>query len=563
MRPLSKSVIAAVLCALVALVGVPALRGTWVYDDNLMVDNPLMDEPSDLLDVFSYNSTHYLRRDANADPGDGDYTYRPLTMSTLTAVHAVTPQPLAHHLASLALHLTAVLLLGLALARRGLDWQFAALGAAAFGVHPAAGEAWLWINGRSDLVAGVFVAAVAALVAGPLPRGPRLASFFALFTLLLVGGTLSKETFLPAAGAVVGIRILAPGADSARSRVQTGALALAGAAIAAVALFALRGATAGGIRAVPTEMDLSTLVGRTPALVALGVETAVLPLPRAMRALFFELHTPWTSSRSAALAGVVLLALAALARKRPAALIALLGTALCLLPTAITTDSFWLGFDRYLYMPLLLAVLAVAYSVAPPDSASAELPPPAPGLPPALNALAAVWLVFAASATWLTAKNYASHAEFELSMLESRPDDPTGYVYVGGTLLNMGRTDEARTLLRSTPQGDWPWLVLYSIEELQRSAGLTNEARATLDTMLRVAPTEPRVRLEAMAWAVRAGDLSGIAEHAAAIEVNDETCELAETWIRGLRGGAGLTDDVRSALDAASARFASCGVDHD
>src|SRR5436305_9036996 len=84
-------------------------------------------------------------------------TYRPLTMSTFFVEHALWgARPAGYHVVSVLVHLLCVLVLYRVGRRLGLSEWAAALGALAFGAHPALGEAVHWVNGRSDPLCVLF-----------------------------------------------------------------------------------------------------------------------------------------------------------------------------------------------------------------------------------------------------------------------------------------------------------------------------------------------------------------------------------------------------------------------
>ncbi len=177
----------------------PALRGSWVYDDHILPHHGLLDDGGDLLATFGRTSRDYFAwRAPTHDPLTPGATYRPAAMLTLLLGNLLGGHtPFAHHALSLGLHLATLAALGLAARRRApLVWLAPVI--ALLALHPAPAEAWLWINGRADLQAGLTLALLALALDG-LRGAARVPSLAAL----VAWGCLSKETFaLTAAGVV-------------------------------------------------------------------------------------------------------------------------------------------------------------------------------------------------------------------------------------------------------------------------------------------------------------------------------------------------------------------------
>ena len=90
----------------------PALAGSWVYDDRLMVGHPMLDGLEDVVPAFGRTSDDYQARTRSGPAIAGGSTYRPLAMVSFILVNGtVGPRPLAHHIVSLLCHLGAIWLL--------------------------------------------------------------------------------------------------------------------------------------------------------------------------------------------------------------------------------------------------------------------------------------------------------------------------------------------------------------------------------------------------------------------------------------------------------------------
>lgn len=454
----------AVLSALVLFGARPALTGTWVYDDWTMEQNPLMEGARQALAVFTHNSDSYMSVTTGTPGLPTNPTYRPLPMLSFIAVTTlVGKRPLAHHALSVAFHLATLLLLVRFASRRGRLSLSAAWLLGAFALHPALGEAWLWINGRSDAMAGVALAAAGLVLLRPREGRRPLVDGLILLPIFLAG-ILCKETFLIAAAALVVASILTdePQRVSLRERatelLRSGrrSLPTIGAFVCATATyFAARHATLrttgpalGGL----TEFRLLPFLDRAPRLLALAMETLLVPVPRSMRLLAWELDQPWTAAHLMLLVALVgALVLLGLRGKLRAAVL-VLGAAATLLPVYLVSESetLWLGFDRYLYLPLVLLVLAALPTLV----ASPRLGRFAQRRG-SLAALGASLLLLTAASRGV-AQCYRSNDHWILSMIELRPEEPTGYVLAAGAALDQGQPALAATMLDRLPTTDVP-----------------------------------------------------------------------------------------------------------
>jgi hypothetical protein len=182
----------------VAATHVPAvLKAGFAYDDGPAI----LDHP----DLRTFRSVPKLLTTEYWGADRANQMYRPLQQwSYLCDGVFFDFEPRASHALHLAHHLAAILV-GYALLRRlGLRATTSAAAVAAFGVHPALMDASVWISGRCDVLALLFVAGAFVLLARktdePLSHG-RLFAAAALFLF----GSLAKEVALaaPAAAAVL------------------------------------------------------------------------------------------------------------------------------------------------------------------------------------------------------------------------------------------------------------------------------------------------------------------------------------------------------------------------
>lgn len=449
------------LALVTALLGARALAGSWIYDDVNMLENSTMDGVEDLGLAFARTSTDYMREKRANDYGLelGGATYRPLSMITLIAAQAFNP-PVAwlHHLVSWLLHLLALgglacLAAGRASAGRLSPWSVALL--LVFAIHPVGGEAYLWINGRSDVLAGACLSWLAVWLDRTRPETSARARAFTLSGafLLAAAGAASKETFVPAA-LLMALALGLPrrGGEGGRGApiARAVALHLGPVIVGVVAYLALRaGALAGsGARTslVDTPLD-PRAIARIPRLVGMASESFLLPLAQPMRSLTWELYRPWTVGEAFGLF-VCLCVLALLVWRRAyRSLCLLLGAIACLAPTAYVADMLWLGFDRYLYMPMLLLTLAAFDGAPMVDDFLATQARRAR----AFVALGGLYIALAAASLFVVSGYYVDGHVFAWSMAMERSNDPSGYIFASAVQASGGDDVRAKALLDAAP----------------------------------------------------------------------------------------------------------------
>ncbi len=486
----------------------PALLGEWVYDDRALPVSSALDAMDDVRAAFSRSSEDYfaaLRAPGSAasPPVATGVTYRPLPMASLSVVNAALgPEPLFHHMLSALFHIGCVLLLAQRFRVAGrLTWRGWFV-VTAFAAHPCLVEAWGWINGRSDAMAGL------ALLALDASQRPRVLSgwHWALCALCLSAGVLCKETFIVAAAFVLlstQLRREREGETTSRTWWASSGLWLVA---TAGMLTARHFITRGG--AGSTEVDVSEAFASVPRLMSLALEALVIPRARSMRLLSWELATEW-SMVQVVLSCAAVVGLAMLVRARRWAQLALLtGAGATLLPVLMIGGGFWFGFDRYLYMPAILIALACVPSRV--DALEAR-PTSRWMVSLAYVGLSAILLLGTRTASAV----YASQEAFERSMITLRPEDPSGYLNGFREAVTRGEQARARDLLETMPARMLPlphahramtaWL---SLGEPERSASVALNA-------LRMHDPEPRL-------------LIGLARARAAQGRWDEACTLLE-----------------------------------
>jgi len=122
----------------------PAVRGEFIWDDELYAATPILDQPDG------------LRRIWTLQPPYEHYYYEfPVVYTTFWLErHLWGLDPTGYHLVNIALHILNALLVWFLLRRLGL--RFAWLAAAIFALHPVHVESVAWISERKNVLSGVF-----------------------------------------------------------------------------------------------------------------------------------------------------------------------------------------------------------------------------------------------------------------------------------------------------------------------------------------------------------------------------------------------------------------------
>jgi hypothetical protein len=472
------------------------LSGSWVGDDWHMVNNYLYSDWAELGAVFERNAAYYLFTEDKVGP------YRPATMLTLLATHLVVPEPWLHHMVSWLLHVATALLLFTVLREQSGDAPtrttdaVAAVLAALFFLHPVHVESYVWINGRSDLLGGFWLVALAFVLAAPKnSSSPRVGPALVVGVVAFLGAS-SKLPFVIAAGAVW--LAWAVRERSAVHRVYGAAIALGvGAHFVLRMVFApFRGqlGTSGNIL-LDTGVWLSL-----PKLMGKGTEALLTFRAEAMQSLSWTLFGPWSFADWVGLA-VTVFVLLFLARRRDwPSLIYVVGALLTLAPVVVVSRSFWMGFDRYLYMPSILVLLAVTPYAARAASRS-------PGGRLAVGSLAFVALLFTSFTTHEASKAYASQEAYDRALMVDHPADPSIHYYFARAADRSGDEAGLRERLSAMPPLPWPRPIIAPIYELAAKISDATRAHQAIDALVAskddgVSCTEIRQQLET--WRDRA-----------------------------------------------------------
>jgi tetratricopeptide (TPR) repeat protein len=341
---------AAIVTLLIALFHGPALTGRFVYDDHWTIeDNAFLRTPATSLPA--------LLGPGPARAGVPD-AGRPVMVATEMLDHALWKlRPVGYHLQNLLWHAgVAVLFLLVAVSLTG-SFPAGLTAAALFAVHPAHVEAVAAINYREDLLAAFFALA-ALLVVGR----TRLAAF-----VLLLLGVLAKES---AAVAPLLLALRPPDPDRRGRRLDLLVL------VAAVAAgMAWRGWVMGGAGIVSRTADIPELhrhwwyaVPEGARSLLAGMLGVLMPVRR-FSAEYDDLAPGPLATLLRWGALVLVIALAVIAwrgrRVRPLLALGVLGGVAAYLPTSGLVAISNLRADRYLYLPSLPVLLALAGAVVP------------------------------------------------------------------------------------------------------------------------------------------------------------------------------------------------------
>lgn len=517
----SRGTRAGLLIAAVVIACAPALNGTWVYDDWATAEHPAQDDWHDLRAVLGRDSSAYMFGSSVSPLG---VTYRPLSMASLIAVRAAAPQASwPHHLVSLALHLACALGLCAAVARlRGVSgspvpWLLAGV----FALHPVTIEAYAWINGRSDVLAGAWLAALACSL--PWDGGPARARRVAMSAVGAAAAILSKEPAIAGVLALCAAALLPERGGLRRTRFSAALPVAAALGGASAALLARALVTQGRISGAQVLFSDPELLPAYASSLALALEHLVLPLPRSMLCLAFELgHARALDWIVLAGLGALVVALVARGRLRPAVLIG--GALVSLLPVLAVRQLVWLGFDRYLYLPLFLLCLACAdLRVARLSSGARRL---------ALRASFAC-LPLLGAASFVSARAYASQSAWLASLVASRPDDPSGYIMAAAWFLRRHDIARAREAVRRAPRSGLPPPLSHDLAEQLLRVGLRDEALALVDDTLRAHPRAAIARFDGLIARTLQGRFDEAYALARSLATEPAMCAPARAWLAG------------------------------
>lgn len=468
----------ALVLALVSLLATCiGLSGGWVSDDWHMVNNYLYADWAELGAVFKRNAAHYLFTDDKVGP------YRPVTMLTLLATHLLAPEPWLHHVVSWVLHAATAFLLFSVLrqqlsrykdASQGVVDTVSAILACIFFLHPVHVESYVWINGRSDLLGGFWLVALAFLLNRTANESSRRGGTAVVIGLVAFLGAGSKLPFAIAAAAIwlawaIRDRSLLRGVYGAAIAVGVGAHVV------------LRTVFAPFRGQLGTSDDILLDTGvwlALPRLFAQGIASLMALRAEAMQSLSWVLFGPWSFYDWAGFVVIVLALLGLMRRRDWPGLICLIGAFLTLAPVAVVSRSFWMGFDRYLYMPSILLFLAAAPYV---------LRGFVRGTREHNLAIGALWvcmLIVSATQTHQASAAYASQEAYDEALLRDHPDDPTIHYYLARAADRSGNKAGIQERLSGMPPPPWPRPIVVPTYELATKVSDTPRARQAIEALV-------------------------------------------------------------------------------
>lgn len=523
------------------LAALPGLRGDYVYDDRRMIDHPFMDDPSDIGAVFTRNSVDYLHPRPSLEHV-GAYTYRPIPMLTLVTAEVFAHSARVHHAVSFWLQIATVLVIYAAMTKLGARRTVALAATASFALAPALTEAWVFINGRADLLAGLFVAGFALALASLRAGGSRwLGALSALLCAALA--MLSKETALVAlVGVLFVVLATRTGRESPRKLLAWVGLA---SIVASFGLYAalhhLSGRQYDGAVGSSAHLDLRELLERAPRLVTLGVGTLLAPAARPMRILAFEFTRPLGPIDLVGALGFVVPIFVAIARRSLAGVVAPLFLAATLVPTGFVADSFWLGFDRYLYLAALPLLFAI------PDLTRN---PARPRLAWLVSMIWAAHLVVSIAQLHGQAKTFADQETFARAMMRSRPTDPTGWLLLAMHQGVRGDAEQMNATLASCPEA--PELVPQELARIGMLFRIQQgeQAFGRIDALLARHPDDVRVypmAINRLLLLSRIDDAFALAERS---RRDAQGCVDVKNSLRGVLAFPGLNRDIAQHIEA-------------
>lgn len=499
-------------------------------------------------------------------------------LSHMADVELFGLDPRGHHLTSVLLHAAVSALLFLAL--RGLTgstWRSAAA-AALHAAHPLRVESVVWIAERKDLLAAFFW--MAGLLAwGRYVRRPGPGRYGAVAACHVLG--LLSKPMMVTFPLVLLVLDWWPLRRVGAARGATGARTLRQAVLEKAPLLLL--SCAGGVMTLVAQGATVVPLARIPAAarVATPIQALAHYLEKALwpvnLAAFYQLDGP--AGPGAALAGTAMVAAVSLLAwrlRRQAAQIAAgwVWFLVTLLPVLGLIRAGWqAAADRYTYIPLTGAFIAVVWSIPVPSRrglrrlAAFLLVPAVAALVPVTRAQIGFWrdsetllrrTLAVTGANWfahlqlgkvLTGKSRLEEAEAELrKALAIHPDLPEGHRGIGAIRLLQGQAREAGELFRraatARPGDPAIWYDLgtalaaagshdeaassfrravtleprtevlwWSLQGELALAGRVPEARQVLARALELFPASPELHTDAGVLAAGAGDLRQAGEH--------------------------------------------------
>lgn len=520
------------------LAAMRGLSGSWVGDDFHMLSGPYYGDWAEVFRVFTRNAGHYL-----SDPNPRG-PYRPVTMFTLLASHALVPRPWLHHAVSWGLHVLTAASLYILLLRRVTKhgWRHAH-GAmfvlvALFLLHPVTVEAYVWINGRSDLLAGLWLTVLGLLLSRESAPGHGRAIAIGVVAFLGAG---SKLPFIPAAAA------LWLGSSLGRAPLRTGFPASVG----MLSYLLLRfiyvpfSLQHGSARSVVTEASIWSSI---PHLMAKGADALLGFRAQAMRSLAWGLEQPWASGEVMAFAVVCALFLGLWWCRDLVGAIFAAGALATLAPTVVVSQTMWLGFDRYLYMPWILVLLAAAPHVAKAVDAWSHRR--------VLRwSIAAALVLTAILGTSVASRFYEHQASYERSLLDDYPDDPTIHFYLASIAQKTGQRSLALQRFQEMPAPPWPKSLVMPAYVLAQKLSDDQTRDVAIRYGLEAHPGDPLLQAHGMRWHYANGRVDQAVSIGKSFDAHDPLCPEVKRQLL-IWGSQAEPGEERAQLEESAAALA-------
>lgn len=459
------------LWAALALTGVllaPSVGNEFVYDDEQTIARGDYLHDLSRIPEFFVHPTMYVNP-AQRDVERTVDTYRPITLTTLAldAAHAGR-EPFGYHVTNIALHLACVVLVYfLALGLLGERRRLAPWAAVIFGLAPQAAEAHVWINGRSDVLAVGFGLG-ALLVWRRAIESPRPVGLHVLAGLLFLAGLLSKEVLLMVVPACVLWPERSDGATSWGRRSQR----VLPFVVATAAYLALRVNAIGGMRVSDGGSSIVSAMRVSGTLLFDAFREMLVPTQLHLRMLSEEYESIPAAVHWTLFGGAIVLGLVALwgRRRWPLGTWAFVWIAGTLAPVAMVAVTYWIGYGRYLYLPM------VGCSVALVDVVG-RLVEWRPRLRRAMALLGGAYVMVSGVLLGMRVHEYrTSEALFEGAVLAA-PDSTYANGWLGLYLGSVGEYERAVGYLERAYAGD-PTDPKYAVPLADTQFRLGNHPRA-------------------------------------------------------------------------------------
>lgn len=449
------------LASLAILLGVAALTVVALYGRALdyqlaWMDETEIGEAAIVLAPGTPWSAAFTRPLHASAQGVNPY-YRPLQILVATAVHRVAgPAPRYYRAVLFAAAIGTAFAFGVLALHLFASLPLAVAATLVAATHPAMIEAWVWISGLGEALAGFFTIASITCAALALERGPRTRLWALLSFAALALGLLSKEktVVVPALVAALWLaqRVAAGGlrgvfSDRASTR---GAAWIVGVQVALVVIYLVARPLLMGrgfIAAAPIGGDRVT-----------HLLSALASWPGSMAWLAVPLHSTtsdgvaivrsfgdWRTWAGALLPiATLLLAVVAALRGRPVAAFGLAWVWIAFLPTSNLFPQIHARAERYLFLSAFgyaLVLVDVLRAIA------ARIHPRA-----AIAAATAGALVVAlgfAQSTWARTPAWQSTEVLFRTDLARDPAHREGHFHLASALVASGRFAEAEAELRA------------------------------------------------------------------------------------------------------------------